>query len=92
MAAMIQAALDFAAGRNESAAERLLNASTELRKLDTCMYAAAAQYQLGRLLPGEAGRQHLHVAEQWIRSQNVVRPDRIANLFAPGFAVDDRLN
>ena len=51
------------------------------------MYTAAAQYQLGRIMGGDSGRQHLSEADQWIRQQNVLRPDRIANLFAPGFGL-----
>lgn len=85
MAAMIRAALSHSGGRKNEAIERLRFAATKLRELKAGMFAAAAQYQLGRLLGDDEGRQQLAEAEQLIRHQNVLRPDRIANLLAPGF-------
>ena len=85
MAAMIRAALAVSAGQSSAACDQLKFAATQFQQIEASMFSAAAQYQLGRLLGGDAGQQQLAEAEQRMRAQNVLRPDRIANLFAPGF-------
>ncbi len=85
MAALIRAALAVSAGQTSAACDHLKFATTEFQQLNASMYSASAQYQLGCLLGGDIGQQQRAQAEQLMRSQNVLRPSRIANLFAPGF-------
>ncbi len=85
MAALIRAALAFSAGQTSAACDHLKFAATQFRQIEANMFSAAAQFQLGRLMGGDVGQQQLAEAEQRMRAQNVLNPNRIANLFAPGF-------
>jgi hypothetical protein len=56
-------------------------------RLDACSapaFAAAARWQLGHLIGGEAGASKIAAAEEFFRSQRAVHPARIAQLLAPG--------
>jgi hypothetical protein len=58
------------------------------RRLDACStaaFAASARWQLGQLCGDEAGAAHTRAAEDYFRSQGVVRPERLAQVFAPRF-------
>jgi hypothetical protein len=48
-------------------------------------YAAAARRRLGELRGGEEGRTLVEQADELLRSEDVVRPDRFAAMLAPGF-------
>ena len=52
--------------------------------------ASVAELRLGQLLGGTDGRVLIDRAEAWLTSQSVRRPDRVADLFAPGFRLDGR--
>ncbi len=82
LALPIRAAL---AGRSPEACDHLRAACRRLNEIDAKMFAAAAQYQLGGRLGGDAGRRERADAERIMRQQNIVRPDRIADLLVPGF-------
>jgi hypothetical protein len=49
------------------------------------LYAAAARWWLGRL-EGSPGKHTTEQAETWMRSQQIVRPDRMAALQVPGLS------
>ena len=51
------------------------------------LYAAAARRRLGELRGGEEGRELVEQADELMRSEEVVRPDRMAAMLAPGFGV-----
>jgi serine/threonine protein kinase/tetratricopeptide (TPR) repeat protein len=51
------------------------------------LYAAAARWRLGELRGGQDGRALVQRAEEFMRSEEVVRPDRITAMLAPGFGV-----
>jgi hypothetical protein len=48
-------------------------------------YAAVARRRLGQLLGGVEGAQLIADADEWMRGQQVVRPERITTMLAPGF-------
>jgi hypothetical protein len=75
-----------AAHRQGAPAAALLRDAVErCEKTDMRLYAESARWQLGRL--SEPGSVSLtDQAEAWMRSQHVVRPDRMAALQAPGFS------
>ncbi len=48
------------------------------------LFAAAARRRLGELQGGEEGRALIEKADEWMKGQQVVRPDRMAALLVPG--------
>jgi hypothetical protein len=48
-------------------------------------YVAAIGRRRGELLGGEEGRALVVASEAALRAEGVVRPDRIADMLAPGF-------
>ena len=85
LAQVVRAALAARAGRRDESIALLTQAVTRLDALEMKLVAAAARFQLGRLLGGTAGREHTQQAEQWMQEQGILRPDRIAAVFAEGF-------
>ena len=53
---------------------------------DTALYAAAARRRRGQLLGGEEGKELVAAADTWMRSEGIVRPDRVAAMIVPGCA------
>jgi hypothetical protein len=49
------------------------------------LYAACARRRRGQLLGGDAGRRLVEEADAWMSGQAIRRPDRMADLLAPGF-------
>ena len=49
------------------------------------LIAAVARRRLGELLGAERGRSLLSSSDTWMRSESIVRPDRMAALVTPGF-------
>ena len=41
--------------------------------------------QLGRLIGGDEGKNLVEGADAWMRAQEIRRPDRMAEVYAPGF-------
>jgi hypothetical protein len=85
LAQIVRAALDARAGREGAAIRLLEQAVATLDALQLRLVAAAARYQLGALRGDAAGREHMALAEQWMSTQGIDRPERIASIFAAGF-------
>jgi hypothetical protein len=69
--------------RGKPATALLRDAADRCEATHMRLYSASARWQLARL-EGAAG-QHLRVqAETWMRSQQIVRPDRMAGMQVPG--------
>lgn len=67
-------------------AERGLRDAAEA--FDACnmvFYSAACRYRLGQMLGDRTGRALIAQAEESLRAQGIVRPDRIFAMMAPGF-------
>jgi hypothetical protein len=64
----------------------LTGAVAGLEAAELQLVAASARYQLGQLLGTSAGRDHHNQSVQWMTAQGILRPDRIAAVFAAGFA------
>jgi hypothetical protein len=47
-------------------------------------YAAAARYRRGQLIGGDAGRELVETAADWMRNHQMVNPARLVELLAPG--------
>ena len=50
------------------------------------LFAASARRHLGQLRGGDEGRELIEHADAWMRTQLILRPDRMAACLAPGFA------
>jgi len=85
---MIRAALASLGGRRDEALTHLRSAGSLFRACDMLLCASVAELRLGQLLGGTDGRVLIDRAEAWLTSQSVRRPDRVADLFAPGFRLD----
>jgi hypothetical protein len=80
-AAAVRAGVAWRRGRVAETRILLGEAERTLAAADVAMYAAACRWQLARL-DDDAAR--VSETEAWMRTQNVVRPDRLARLLTPG--------
>jgi len=81
----VRAGLAALRGRHGGAAAHLREAAARFRGCDMPLCAAAADLRLGAITGGPAGDALAGQAAAWMNSQAVRRPDRVADLFAPGF-------
>jgi tetratricopeptide (TPR) repeat protein len=83
-AAILDASVAYIEGRHGIAKARLENAVRLAEAADLKLHAAAARYQLGRLLGGDSGRALLAEGERWMRSEGIRAPERWAEVLVPG--------
>jgi tetratricopeptide (TPR) repeat protein len=83
--AFIRAAIAHQKGDEETATAGLRDAVRAFDKLQYKMYAAATRRQLGRILGGEEGQSLIERADVAMGEEEVVNPERIAAMLAPGF-------
>ncbi len=76
-----------AALRRESlrSAALLRDAARRLDALDMGLHAAAARRRLGEMLGGDAGRSMADQADAWMQAHQIVNPERMTAMLAPGF-------
>ncbi len=73
--------------KDTARAERLLaDAVVRFESADMDLFAASARRHLGELRGGDLGRELVEHADTWMRTQLILRPDRMAACLAPGFA------
>jgi hypothetical protein len=85
LAALLRAGVAATRGDAGRADALLREAARGLEAADMALYAAAARWQRGRILGGEAGRALVTAAEAWMGEQGVVATSRMAAMLAPGF-------
>jgi hypothetical protein len=83
-AAVVHAVADNAAGDTASAAARLREAIRHAEASDLAPQAWSAQYQLGKMIGGDAGRELAAKAEGSMRDEGVRSPERTAGWLVPG--------
>jgi tetratricopeptide (TPR) repeat protein len=83
-AAVIRAAAENASGDKERAITSLREALRRAQEAHLGPQAWATQYQLGRALGGDEGREHETQADRSMREQGIVSPERTADLLLPG--------
>lgn len=84
LADLTRAAVAHADRRPDEAQTWLTRAVSGFSACDMRLYAAAARFRLGRLVGGDQGRELIGESTRTMTDEGVVRPDRIANLLAPG--------
>ncbi|HMF15807.1 MAG TPA: hypothetical protein VKE98_01315, partial [Gemmataceae bacterium] len=82
---ILRAALAFRAGDKTRAANLLGAAAAALDGADMKLFAAAARRRQGQLLGGENGRTLLTLADAFMTGQKIQNPERMTELFVPGF-------
>jgi hypothetical protein len=85
LADLLKAGVANRAGDADAAVEALRRARAGLVTAGMRLYGAAAGHRLGGLLGGDEGRELREEAEEWMRGEGIVRPDRMINMLAPGF-------
>ena len=84
LAALVRAGILVLSGERWPAAQQLEVAITGLDAADMGLYAATARRSLG-LLKGSSDRENLlRRGEDWMKAQDIERPDRLARVLAPG--------
>jgi hypothetical protein len=81
----IEAGVLAVEGNSAKAAEALLEAARRFDLYDMSSFAAAARRNAGKLLGGEQGRLLVARADEWMQSQGIVRPDRMAACHIGGY-------
>jgi hypothetical protein len=84
LAAMVAGAAANAQGARALATDSLRMAIERAQAADMSLYAAAARYQLGRLLRDDEGRELLRRAHDEMTAQEVRVPERFATMLLPG--------
>ncbi len=82
---LVRAGVLVTEGRQEEATDQLAAAIDDFETANMSQYAAAARLRQGCLIGGKQGRELIRQAKAWMADQEVVRPDRLANVLAPGF-------
>jgi Cdc6-like AAA superfamily ATPase len=86
LAALLAAGVARARGDDERARNQLDVAARGFDATEMALWAAAARWQLGRLVGGDEGAALVAAAEALLRAQSVADPGRVAATLAPGFA------
>ncbi len=85
LATLLHAGVAATQGDARQAEALLRQAASGLEAAHMALYAAAAQWQRGRLVGGDAGQAMVSAAEKWMGEQGIVNRARMAALLAPGF-------
>ena len=83
MAMLIRAGIASIHGDDRVAVELLDDAERHLNATDLSHLAAASRRRRGQLMGGSEGRELIAEADRWMIEQQVVNPERMANLLAP---------
>ncbi len=85
MAEQIRATGANLEGDEKAAARRLRRAAQGFDEADLPLNAAAVKWRLGELAGGEEAWAGREAAEEWMRDQEIVSPQRMARMLVPGF-------
>ncbi|HEY7862546.1 MAG TPA: protein kinase [Thermoanaerobaculia bacterium] len=83
LAALLRAGIAARRDQPEEALERLLQAEVAFEEADMALYAAAARRTRGRLLGGDGGKALVDAADDAMRAERIVDPERFARYLAP---------
>ncbi len=82
---VIRAAIAWQKGDDKTATALLRDAIDAFNVIEYKLYAAAARRQLGRIIGGDEGKALVQQADRTMGEEDVVNPERIAAMLAPGF-------
>jgi hypothetical protein len=84
-AQLLRAAIAAARGDRPRAIVHLSAAADQFEAVEMRLHAAAARRRLGEILGGDLGRDLILGADEQMRTQTILDPVRMANVYAPGF-------
>jgi tRNA A-37 threonylcarbamoyl transferase component Bud32/tetratricopeptide (TPR) repeat protein len=85
IAALIHAGIAAKRGQTEEAVRELEAAVDGFDRSDMALLAACARLRCGQLVGGDKGAALIAQARAWMASRHIVSPERMAQMFAPGF-------
>ena len=85
----LMSSVHFQRGDRERAITEERRAAEAFLRSDMSLWARIAQRREGQMLGGLAGAQMIEAADAWIRERGVLRPDRFADMLAPGISETD---
>jgi hypothetical protein len=83
LATLLRAGLAVASSQDTTARSLLNAAIQEFERLDMALLAAVARRRLGELVGGADGMALISISEQWMRTEDIRDPARIAYMLAP---------
>ncbi len=83
-ARLIRAGLATTGGKREQAIDHLVAAAARFDAQGMGLYAAASRRRRGQLLGPSDGGRFVSDADDWMRGQGIVKPERFADVLAPG--------
>lgn len=84
LASLARAAIAYSEKHADDTRVWLTQAMTGFTECDMRLYAAAAALRLGMVVGGDEGRALIESGRRAMSEEGIVRPERIANLLAPG--------
>ena len=84
-AALIRSAVAHRAGDSSKATGLLRQAIEAFDLADIDLYEAVARRRLGQVLGGDRGQRHINEADQWMRDRQIINPEAMTRMMAPGF-------
>ncbi len=84
-ALLLRAGIAAQKGNAKAASGHLTNTIERAEQHDLLLCAAAARRRLGELLGGDEGAALIAAADDWMNSEGIVNPERMTEVFAPGF-------
>jgi serine/threonine protein kinase/tetratricopeptide (TPR) repeat protein len=84
-ARLVLASLAHVRGDRETTVKLLRDAADRFDKIPMTLCAEAVKRRLGVILGGDAGEALVARADAWMKEQGIRRPDRITDVYAPGF-------
>jgi hypothetical protein len=85
LASLLRAGMAMVRGDVSSATSSLARAGLDFQAAGMELFAAASRRRRGELLGGDLGAALVREADQWMRDQGVVAPERMTAMLAPGF-------
>jgi tetratricopeptide (TPR) repeat protein len=82
---LIRASLAHQRGEKSKAVGLLSQAVETFDLADIDLYEAVSRRRLGELLGDERGQRHIEEADAWMRNRQVLNPEAMTRMMAPGF-------
>jgi hypothetical protein len=84
LAALLEAGVAITRGDAASAARDLERAEQGFDEANMALHAAVARRRRGEIVGGEPGAALIDAANSWMHARDIVRPDGIVDMLAPG--------
>ena len=86
LAHLLRAGVAALAGDDQGCRVELERSIATAESAEMGLIAASARRRLGELLGGDRGAEMIATADAWMSAQNIARPERMVEVFAPGFS------